>query len=91
MQIQITPVVAYPSTATQIQFSPAEIHYGSSAQSQYTLQNAEGQTLASGRVSMTPEQYQLWGNDDEYAISVFLSNLNLTATPSVAEQLATQV
>jgi hypothetical protein len=91
MQIQITPIATYPSIATQIQFSPAEIYYGSSAQSQYILQGAEGQNLASGRVSMTPEQYQQWGNNDEYAISVFLSNLNLTATPSVAEQLAAQV
>lgn len=91
MKIQITPVSVYPAIATQIEFLPAEIYYGVTTKSQYILQNEEGQNLISDWVSMTPEQYQLWGNDDEYAINVFLENLNLTAVPSVTEQLASQL
>ena len=91
MKILITPVSVYPATATQIDFLPAEVYYGVTAKSQYILQNEKGQNLISDWVSMTPEQYQLWGNDDAYAINVFLENLNLTATPSVTEQLASQV
>jgi hypothetical protein len=88
MKIQITPVSVYPATATQIEFLPAEVQYGVTARSQYILQNAEGQNLVSDWVAMTPEQYASWGNDDEYAINVFLTNLGLTAQPTAAEQLA---
>ena len=75
MKILITPVSVYPATATQIEFLPAEIYYGVTAKSQYILQNAESQNLISDWVSMTPEQYQLWGNDDAYAINFILQTL----------------
>ena len=34
---------------------------------------------------MTPEQYALWGTDDDYPITCFLANLNLVAVPPVVQ------
>jgi len=77
MQIQISPVSVFPSTATQVEFLPAEITFGQSARCQYILQDADGANLTSAWVEMTPEQYALWGDDDSYAADTFLANLGL--------------
>lgn len=77
MKIQISPVSVFPSTATQVEFLPAEITFGQSARCQYILQDADGANLTSAWVEMTPEQYALWADDDSYAVDAFLTNLGL--------------
>lgn len=87
MKIQITPVSVFPHTATQIEFLAAEITLGVSARSQYILQTADGQNLTSAWVSMTPEQYAGWSNDDDYAAAAFIQALGLTPATPINVQL----
>jgi hypothetical protein len=91
MKIQITPVQIFPNTATQIEFLPAEVTLGVSARSQYILQTAEGKNLTSAWISMTPEQYALWANNDDYAAKCFLENLGITPLTPIEVQLSTAV
>lgn len=80
--IDINPVSVWPGIATKIQFNPASISYGQSASADYFLLDADGQPLKIGKVTMSPEEYALWGDDDGYAIDCFLSTLNLERAPS---------
>lgn len=85
MKLQITPVSVFPSTATHIEFLPAEVQFGVSARSQYILQDEAGANLTSAFVAMTDEQYANWGTDDAYAIDCFLTNLGLTRAEPTQE------
>ena len=85
MKLQISPVSVFPATATQIEFLPVEVTLGQSARSQYILQDANGANLTSAWVEMTPEQYAQWGNDDEFAVNTFLSNLGLEKATTTGE------
>ena len=91
MKIQIKPVSVFPHTATQIEFLPAEVTLGVSARSQFILQTVEGANLTSAWVSMTPEQYALWANNDDYAAKCFLENLGITPLTPIEVQLRTAV
>ena len=91
MKIQITPVQIFPDTATQIEFLPAEVTLGVSARSQYILQTEKGENLTSAWVSMTPEQYALWANNDDYAAKCFLENLGITPLTPIEVQLSAAV
>ena len=75
MSILIKPVPT--ATATQVDFAPAEVMLGLTARCTYTLKDVDGNNLKTGVVEMSAEQYALWGTDDDYAASVFLTNLGL--------------
>ncbi len=75
----ITPVAAYPAQATQIDISDVRVSLDESADCQYFLVDANGALVSSpARASLTPEQYALWSDNDEYFVDCVLANLNLS-------------
>ena len=91
MKIQITPVQIFPDTAIQIEFLPVEVTLGVSARSKFLLQTKDGANLTSSWVYMTPEQYALWADNDDYAAKCFLENLGIEPLTPLDVQLNTAV
>lgn len=79
MKIAIEPVEVWPSMATQIDIGGITVSLNSSASCSYVLlDDFDNPLTPQSQVAMTPEQYALWGSDDNYFVSTILANLNLT-------------
>lgn len=77
--IQIEPI-AFPlgqGTATNLAIQCNQFTLGAkTAYFTYYLQDGEGgQTLASGTFTMTEEQYNDWGTDDNYVVNLIVQSL----------------
>lgn len=75
----IQPVAAFPAQATQIDISDVRVTLDESADCQYYMVDVSGnQVSPAARVSLTSEQYALWGDNDDVFVNSILSNLGLT-------------
>ena len=84
MIIDIKPVPAYPSEATQIRVDDGHVRLEHGANFQAMLLDAGGAVASNPtRVPLTDEQYANWTGDDTYVAQCVAHNMGLEAPDGV--------
>jgi len=78
MKFTIVPVTIWPSQATQIEIHSVTLSLSGGASCGFTMLDSNDAPLLCSQVALTPEQYDLWGTDDDYFTGCIFANLNLT-------------
>tara|TARA_R110000868_G_scaffold374845_1_gene639310 strand:+ start:164 stop:406 length:243 start_codon:yes stop_codon:yes gene_type:complete len=78
MKVNIEPVDVFPGTATQMEISAVSVGLGQGACCTYSLLNELDTVLKSDTAHLTAEQYEGWGNDDEYFVEAIAENIGIT-------------
>ena len=79
---QIQPIDIWQNgttkTATYLSIQGTNVKLGISASFFWQLMTEEGDTVSSGNLGISGEQYAAWGADDDYIYQILASDLNLT-------------
>lgn len=81
MYATIEPVSVYPSTASMLCIPEVMLqNLGVATRNvvTWTLCTAEAQSLTQGTLTMSAEEYALWGTDDTYVFTWVAAQLGLT-------------
>jgi hypothetical protein len=74
IQIWVNGII---QTATTLNAYGVGLQFGVSATIYYSITNEEGMQCASGNLNLDGEDYQKWGDDDNYAWNFVAQKLNL--------------
>ena len=78
LSVNITDITLEAPVATSIAIDVMEIVLKSHVTVMVRFLNANGNLLKNEIVKIEGEEYNQWGNDDDYIINLVLSKLNLT-------------
>lgn len=78
MKASIQPVSVLNKTASVLNILGANVRLGHYANFNYVLTDDDGTTMHHGDVTMPNEDYELWGDDDSYAMQYVAQKLGLT-------------
>ncbi len=78
IEVQIQPVTVWNNQATKIRIEQVYVQLDNTASCNYALVSDDGSELIRNGASLTPEQYALWSDNDEYFVDCIIANLRLT-------------